>query len=137
MRIYFSCSLTGGRLDQPAYAALVRGMEAMGHQVLTAHLADLDAMAQDAVLDAASVYARDVAWLEASDAFVAEVTTPSHGVGFEFAHALHLGKRILCLHRQDARVSKMITGCPNPTVQISAYANLEGALAQVRSFLGQ
>lgn len=135
MDIYFSCSLTGGRQDQPVYSALVGCMQRLGHRVLTAHLADPEVMAQDAVVDAASVYARDLAWLEACDAFVAEVTTPSHGVGFEFAWALNRGKPVLCLHRAGVRVSKMITGCPGPGVEVAAYPDLEGALARVAAFL--
>lgn len=133
MDVYFSCSLTGGRQDQPAYAALVRHLQGLGHRVLTAHLADPDVMAQDAVVDAAAVYARDLAWLEACDALVAEVTTPSHGVGFELAHARALGKPVLCLHRAGARVSKMITGCPD--FDLCAYADHGGAQAGAARFL--
>jgi nucleoside 2-deoxyribosyltransferase len=135
MDIYFSCSLTGGRSDQPVYAALVRHMQDLGHHVLTAHLADLDVMAQDAQVDAASVYARDLAWLEACDALIAEVTTPSHGVGFEIATAIALGKPALCLHRTGARVSKMIAGCPDPGLEMAAYENEAEALARVGGFL--
>lgn len=137
MRIYFSCSLTGGRQDQPAYAAMVRHMESLGHDVLTAHLADANVMAQDERVDAASVYTRDLAWLETCDALVAEVTTPSHGVGFEFATAMTLGKPSLCLHRAGVRISKMITGCPSPHLEVAAYEDLEGALARVGTFLGR
>ena len=39
MDLYFSCSLTGGRQDQPVYAALVRHLQGLGHRVLTEHLA--------------------------------------------------------------------------------------------------
>lgn len=137
MDIYFSCSLTGGRQDQQVYAALVQRMEALGHRVLTAHLANPDVMAQDAVVDAASVYARDLAWLQACDALVAEVTTPSHGVGYEIAHAVMLAKPALCLHRVGTRVSKMITGCPSPSLEIAAYENLDGGLARIEAFLAR
>jgi len=135
VRVYFSCSLTGGRRDQPVYAALVRRMQELGHHVLTAHLAEPDVMIQDARLEAAAVYARDVAWLEACDALVAEVSTPSHGVGFEFAYALRLGKPTLCLHRQEVRISKMIAGCPDPALRVAAYPGLAEALAELEAFL--
>lgn len=137
MRIYFSCSLTGGRADQPVYAALVERMQVLGHEVLTAHLAAPDVMAQDARVDAASVYARDMGWLKACDALVAEVSTPSHGVGFEIARALHLRKPVLCLHREGARVSKMITGCPDPGLRVGSYPDAPAASATVEAFLGR
>ena len=41
MNIYFSCSLTGGRADQPIYAALVEALLAEGHSVPTAALAQI------------------------------------------------------------------------------------------------
>ena len=133
MDVYFSCALTGGRQDQPVYAALVQHLRDLGHRVLTAHLAEPGVMAQDALLDAAAVYARDLAWLEACDALVAEVTTPSHGVGFELAHARTLGKPVLCLHRAGTRVSKMLTGCPD--FSLGSYADPAEAQALAGRFL--
>lgn len=133
MDLYFSCSLTGGRQDQPAYAALVAHLEALGHRVLTSHLADPEVMARDGHLDPAAVYARDLAWLEASHAVVAEVSTPSHGVGFELAHARSLGKPMLCLHREGVRVSKMLTGCPD--LRVASYRDPEQARAAATAFL--
>ena len=79
MKIYFSCSLTGGRQDQPVYAALVDDMLAHGHEVLTAHLASAEVMAEEAVVDPLAVYQRDTAWVEACAAMVAEVSTPRTG----------------------------------------------------------
>ena len=137
MDIYFSCSLTGGRDDQPVYVELVRHLQALGHNVLTAHLAEADVMAQDAVVDAASIYARDLHWLRSCDALVAEVSTPSHGVGVEIAHALILAKPTLCLHRAGFRVSKMITGCPSPHLVVAAYGTVEEARAEVEAFLAR
>ena len=40
------------------------------------------------------VYERDMAWLAECEAVVAEVTTPSLGVGYEIAEALHLRKPV-------------------------------------------
>lgn len=133
MDVYFSCSLTGGRQDQPVYAALVQHLQSLGHRVLTAHLADPEVMAQDAVFDAAAVYSRDLAWLESCDALVADVTTPSHGVGFELAHARSLGKPVLCLHRAGTRVSKMLAGCPE--FRLGAYADPGEAQVAAGRFL--
>src|SRR5574341_1447161 len=99
MKIYFSCSLTGGRDDQPIYAAIVDWMLAQGHEVPTAHLAYPGVMTDEATLPPEAVYARDIAWVDAADALVAEVTTPSHGVGYEIAYAACGGKSVLCLAR--------------------------------------
>src|SRR5512133_886280 len=61
--LYLSCSLTGGRQDQPVVAALVARLEAVGHRVLTEHLAAESAMAADGGLSPEAVFDRDTAWL--------------------------------------------------------------------------
>lgn len=133
MKIYFSCSLTGGRDDQPIYAAIVDWMLAQGHEVPTAHLAHPGVMTDEATLLPEAVYARDIAWVDAADALVAEVTTPSHGVGYEIAYAVCSGKSVLCLARDGVEVSKMITG--NPNLKFERYASSEEALRKIGEFL--
>jgi nucleoside 2-deoxyribosyltransferase len=135
MNVYFSCSLTGGREDQPVYAALVNAMQAQGHQVLTAHLASQEVMEEEAVVDPATVYQRDISWVETCDVVVAEVSTPSHGVGYEIAHALDRGKPVLCCHRAGARVRKMLTGNNTPGLRVSAYRDEAEAVNLAKVFL--
>jgi len=135
MKVYFSCSLTGGRNDEAIYGALVDHLQAAGHEVLTAHLAWPEVMRAERVVDPGEVYHRDIAWIEECQALVAEVSTPSHGVGYEIAYALGVGKPVLCLYRRDARVSKMITGNDSPTLRVVAYASAGEALALVDKFL--
>jgi len=135
MNIYFSCSLTGGRSDQPVYEAIVDYLLATGHEVPTAHLAHPDVMAVEAVEDAAAVYLRDVKWVRECEALIAEVSTPSHGVGYEVALALTLGKPVLCCYRNGARVSKMITGNTEPNMTLGRYEEVAEAVEAVRRFL--
>jgi len=87
MNIYFACSITGGREFEPVYQAITRALLADGHVVPTAHLADPGVTALEAVVSPRAVYERDVAWIEACEALIAEVSTPSHGVGYEVAFA--------------------------------------------------
>lgn len=121
MRIYFSCSLTGGRQDQPIYAGMVRHLQDAGHVVLTAHLADPEVMVLDGRLDPVAVYERDSAWIRECEVVIAEVSTPSHGVGFEIAYALGQGKPVICFYQAGTRVSKMITGNRAPGFRVHSY----------------
>ena len=50
MKIYFSCSLTGGRNDEAMYGAIVDHLLSQGHDVLTAHLARPEVMALEQVV---------------------------------------------------------------------------------------
>ena len=65
------------------------------------------------------VYERDTAWIKNCDVLIAEVSAPSHGVGYEIGFALNIGKPVLCLHSQQRSVSKMITGNPNSQLSVS------------------
>jgi nucleoside 2-deoxyribosyltransferase len=135
MNLYFSCSLTGGRDDQPVYAALVDYLLAQGHTVPTAHLAHPEVMREEAAIDPVTVYRRDIRWLDECEAMIAEVSTPSHGVGYEIACALGAGKPVLCLHRRNARVSKMITGNTAPRLRVREYEDEREALNAIEAFV--
>lgn len=137
MDVYFACAITGGRRHQPAPAgaAIVDALQDHGHTVLTAHLTHPDLLRNEARLDPRSVFQRDMAWLAAAQAVIAEVSTPSHGVGYEIAQALHAGKPVLCLYRAGARVSKILLGNDQPGLTICAYTSEAEAAEAARSFL--
>jgi 2'-deoxynucleoside 5'-phosphate N-hydrolase len=135
MKIYFSCSITGGRQDQPTYAALVEGLQASGHEVLTAQLSSADILDEERVISAPVVYQRDVTWVNECDTLIAEVSTPSHGVGYEIALALSLGKPVLCCYQAGRAVSKMILGNNHPALQLATYHSTPELLQLVTSYL--
>lgn len=64
-------------------------------------------------------------WLTTADVIVAEVTTPSLGVGYEIATAEYLNKKILCIYRQQEgrRLSAMING--NKKLKVILYKDIE------------
>ncbi len=135
MNIYFSCSITGGRADQAVYEAIVTALLAEGHEVPTAHLSSPDIMALEAVVTPQEVYHRDVNWVTECDALIAEVSTPSHGVGYEIALALSLGKPVLCLYRSGVKVSKMITGNDHAALRQAEYHQEAEVVTIVCDFL--
>ena len=121
-RIYFSASISGGRDDAALYASLISALSRRGH-VLTEHIgqANLSEGGESAVGDR-HIYERDIAWLREADVVVAEVTTPSLGVGYEIARAAVMGKPVVCLFRPETgrRLSAMVRG--NPAVKVLEYA---------------
>ena len=135
MKIYFACSITGGREDELVYQAIVGALKADGHQVPTAHLAHPEVMTLEAVIDPEQVYTRDIAWIDASDALIAEVSTPSHGVGYEISYALGREIPVLCCYRQGKRVSKMITGNTSPYLQARSYRSTVEVAQLVADFI--
>ena len=135
MNIYFSCSITGGRADQEIYKVLVDNLVGWGHEVPTAILASPNVLDYENSSAPNTVYKRDVKWVEDCDALIAEVSTPSHGVGYEIALALLLGKPVLCCYQKGRRVSKMITGNDMPSLKLLTYTDAEDLLPLVKVFL--
>jgi len=135
MNLYFACSITGGRAFEAVYQAITRAFLEDGHEVPTAHLADSGVKALEMIVSPRQVYERDVAWIRACDALIAEVSTPSHGVGYEVAFALSLGKPVLCCYKEGQPVSKMITGNSHPNLHLATYQNVGEAVQAVRAFL--
>lgn len=135
MNIYFACSITGGREFETVYQSIVRALTEAAHDVPTAHLAEPGIPALEAMIAPSEVYARDVAWIRNCDVLIAEVSVPSHGVGYEIGFALGLGKRVLALHQEDRKVSKMISGNPDPNLTVQSYQTVEEAIYQMEKFL--
>jgi nucleoside 2-deoxyribosyltransferase len=137
MNIYFACSITGGRDFESVYQAIVNALTEDNHMVPTAHLAESGVMALEAVIDPLEVYARDVTWIRDCDVLIAEVSMPSHGVGYEIGFSLGLGKPVLALYKEGRKVSKMISGNPDSNLMVASYQSPEDAIDKIRKFLSE
>jgi nucleoside 2-deoxyribosyltransferase len=135
MNIYFACSITGGRSFESVYQFITRTLLEDKHEVPTAHLAESNVMKLEKVIEPRDVYRRDTDWIRACDVLIAEVSVPSHGVGYEIGFALEQGKPVLCLSQEGIAVSKMITGNPHPALQVKSYRDVTEASNLIREFL--
>ncbi len=138
MKIYFAGAIRGGRQDASTYHAMIAHLQTHA-EVLTEHVGN-KALSDGGEHDLSDkeIHARDLAWLEECDAVVAEVTTPSLGVGYELGVAEKLGKLILCLFdsdNPDFRLSAMLSG--NPKLTVARYLELDGAIEAIDLFVQQ
>ena len=117
-----------GRLT--IYETMITWLRSYG-EVLTEHVGD------PALSEAGDRYIhdRDMAWLASCDLVVAEVTTPSLGVGYELGLATALAKPVLCLYRPlfGRPLSAMIGGSPG--IQASAYSSMDEAKRIMEDFI--
>lgn len=115
MKIYFAGSIRGGRDDQDLYFSIIEILKNYG-QVLSEHVGnkELSSYGQTEMTDE-EIYTKDVNWIKEADIIVAEVTTPSLGVGYELGFSEALDKKIILLFRnQDGkRLSAMLSGNKN------------------------
>ena len=132
MKIYFAASIRGGRDDAAIYRQLIGELQRHG-TVLTEHIAHPDDVERGMTDE--EIYQRDMDWLTEADVVVAEVSTPSLGVGYELARAESLGKRVLCLFRpsSEGSLSAMIAGSTMLTVV--EYETVQEASLAVGEFL--
>jgi nucleoside 2-deoxyribosyltransferase len=135
LKIYFACSITGGRDFEPVYGEIIAALLSDGHEVPTAHLADSRVNLFEGQVPAGEVYERDTTWICECEVLVAEISTPSHGVGYEVAYALNLGKPVLCVFQVGESISKMLTGNSHELITVKSYHDSEEAIAMIRAFL--
>lgn len=124
MKIYFAGSIRGGRKDVLRYASIIKILKKYG-QVLTEHIGhqQVSKFGEKGVKEN-KIFKRDMQWLRKSDALIAEVSTPSLGVGYEIARADFLKISIICLYREakKTKLSTMIVG--NPMLTVKKYKTM-------------
>ena len=118
MKIYFAVSVRAGRNDAPIYPEIVKLLKKYG-EVLSERNGDPSFHGEINMTDK-EIFDRDMDWLRSADVLVAEVTTPSLGVGYEISAASNIRKPVLCLYRKvpGKKISAMINGDTKLTVKI-------------------
>ncbi len=134
-QIYFAASIRGGREDKELYLQIIGILSEYGI-VLTGHIGDqtLSVWGEDGLSDL-SIYERDMAWLAQAYVMVAEITTPSLGLGYEIGK-MENKKPIICLFRKQngRRISPMISG--NQNILIKEYKELSDIKEILEKFFG-
>jgi hypothetical protein len=133
-KVYFACSIRGGRDDADVYLQLVQIVKRYS-DVLTEIFADKSLTIAGMDKPAGDIWSNDIRWIGQADAIIAEVTNPSLGVGYEIAKAEKMGKPILCLFRPEGerKLSAMIAGSPNASV--FEYNDMLSAEHAISTFL--
>ncbi len=136
MEIYFGGAIAGGRNDREIYSELINHLKNYG-KVLTEHIGskDIKNSEMEKGITAKEIHDRDVMWLNSADILIAEVTTPSLGVGYELGRAVAKGMKILCLYRvlEGKYVSGMIIGSDH--IVSKEYKTIEEAKQIIDEFL--
>lgn len=134
MKIYFACSIRGGRDDAATYAELAEYIKSKA-TLLTEVFADKKLTSDGMNKPSSDIWKTDIAWIKEADAVIAEVTNPSLGVGYEVAKAEEWSKPVLALfHGGGSRkLSAMIGGSPN--TKTVYYETISDAKAAIDDFI--
>lgn len=128
MKFYFAGAIRGGRDRVDTYIKINELLEKYG-EVLDKHVANPNVYSMEADKTPEEIYTRDVNWIEESDLLIAEISTPSLGVGYELAYAERLHKKIIILGDNNIKLSSMITG--NKNFELIAYDNEQDLLEKL------
>ena len=131
-KFYFAGSIRGGREKVDTFIKINGLLEQYG-TVLDKHVANPNVGKLEQNLTEREIYDRDIAWLNDCDIVVAEVTTPSLGVGYEIAYAEKLGKKIICAYENSINLSAMIRG--NSNIEVISYANTNDLLQKLENVI--
>jgi nucleoside 2-deoxyribosyltransferase len=135
MKIYFAGSIKGGREDTDTYLKLINYLKKYG-DVLTEHVGDKSINEAGESLPSSNIYERDIRWLRSADLVLAEITTPSTGVGYELRAAEELKKKVLCLYNSRTKsISSMISG--NSYFTVKKYDEITDAFRHIDDFLNK
>lgn len=127
--IYLAVPLIGGR-DLESARKIAEIIRRLGHKLVSDWV-----IAQDPGwgLTPEAVYRRDTQGVRECDSLVAEVSTPSHGVGMEIMLAHTLGKRVVCVCHKGTKLSRLLWGMPN--IEIIEYGSFEDVLEGLRAII--
>jgi hypothetical protein len=141
--IYFAGAISGGRGDVTLYQRIVAALRSAGHHVLAGAVANETIGGGGEPLAAGAIFDRDLAWIadvaSAGGVLVAEVSTPSTGVGYEIATARYRhGIRVICLYRTGptTRCTAMVAG--DQAIEMIEYSagSIEEMIARLIRTLG-
>ena len=132
MKFYFAGAIRSGRERIDIYIKINKLLEEYG-EILDTHVANPNVNQMEKSFSFNEIYERDINWIKECDIVVAEVSTPSLGVGYEISYAENLGKRIICLCDNEINISAMIGG--NKNLELIRYKNSDELLSQLENKL--
>ena len=137
MKIYFSGSIAGGRKYLDFYKKIVAYLKKEGHQVLTEHIIVDNIFDYESQWSPQEIFERDTRFLNQCDVVIAEVSTPSLGVGYEICHALEHQIPTLCIYQPGIFVSRMITGNTSANLTLFECRDEKQLFQKLEEFLNR
>lgn len=134
MIIYCAGPMRGNTTYHENYSEIVRVVESLGHTALSEKSSKFSSTV---LLSDKQIYTRDVKWIDGSKIMIAEVSGPSLGVGFEISYALFVKKiPVLAVYHSNAgQISSMISGCPNPLLQLKKFSDIDDLTSSIKKFI--
>lgn len=137
MKIYFTCASTNNSDDLMRLKDVIATVKSLGHTLTSGEQIVL-ASDQKKELGPTDIFLREKKAIDEADCIVAEVTTPSSGVGGEIVYALTHNKPVLALFYKEANdaLSPMLTGNPSEHLYLEHYDD-ESVVVVLKQFIDE
>lgn len=141
MKFYLAASVSGGRNPEheERLRLIARVFEELGHEITSkGFVVELSPEDSAPGRDEFGIVTRDLNKIREADGFMAEVTLPSYGAGYEQRVAEEEGKPILVLRYwslENTRMSVFVRGTGYPRLLFSHYENEEDLREIAREFI--
>ncbi len=122
MKIYCSGAISGNTDYRHFYLEIINHVTSLKHVAFSQLNKDFHSPGK---ISDQEIFMRDINWINNSDIFIAEVSGPSTGVGYEIAYTLYQKKiPVLALaHTGVKRVTAMLNGCDNKLLTLQRYSD--------------
>lgn len=134
MIIYCALPINGDKKFFSFHEELVNHLSSLGHTPLC----ELNSKFKSSIpLSPSQIFRRNIKWIESSELFIAELSSPSIGVGFEISYALYRRRKsVLALTFKEAEyVSTIISGCSSEFLTRQIYSSTEELKKLVTKFI--
>ncbi|MBC7194726.1 MAG: nucleoside 2-deoxyribosyltransferase [Caldisericia bacterium] len=130
MKIYFAFSIRGGKRDEKLVDEVYEFLTKNGHKITTEF--NIIPKYDERLFSDYDIFKRDINALLESDILLADVNSPSLGVGYEIAFALSKNKKVIAFAKEGISLSAMING--NPEITLIRYKDLEDLKNKLKNY---
>lgn len=111
MKIYFSATITKDKKHKTIYDKIVDFLEGEGHTVLTyqSHQLDPKTLINRSDNEIRDTYKELDKFLKNADLYIADISLPSVGIGYEISQAIALKKPALVLNHESTEFQPLAT----------------------------
>jgi hypothetical protein len=136
MIIYCAGPIKGDTTHQIYFKNIIKYVEQLGHSVLSGMS---EKFSSTIPLTEKQIYKRDLKWIDGSRVMIAEISSPSLGVGFEIAYGIFERKLpVLAVHYSETdKISAMILGCDSALLTVQKYLNEEDMKTKIKDYLSK
>lgn len=139
MKIFFSASSDVDNLLKEQYVKVIDLLTSMKFTVNQCLFTDISRKELVKVEDFNDVYSEVLKSIDESDIFIADISNPSGGVGYQVYHALYQRKPVVIVYSNDKHVnpSVILRGIKSKNVQIFSYSTVDDLICKLPNVINK